>query len=88
MFYLKKKLYLEKCSMFSKFYDILTKKKLEIFNKYSEVFYKIDNILMGDFCGAKERKKYFKGFYYLSYLLTVKYFIDNTITFCYLLFRN
>jgi len=75
----KEKNYIWKNVLFSeKFYDILTTKDTEVFNKYSEVFTQIENILMGNFKNANERTNYYKGFYYLSYLLNIKYNdIDN-----------
>ena len=75
----KEKNYIWKNVLFSeKFYDILTTKETEVFNKYTDIYPQIDNILMGNFNGAKERTNYYKGFYYLSYLLNIKYNnIDN-----------
>ena len=75
----KEKNYIWENVLFSqKFYDILTTKDTVIFNKYSDVYLQIENILMGDFKNSKERTNYYKGFYYLSYLLNIKYTdIDN-----------
>ena len=70
----KEKNYIWKNSLFSeKYYEILaSKNNADIIEKYSEEYILIDNILMGNFCGANEKRNYYKDFYYLSYLLTPK----------------
>ena len=74
----KEKNYIWENVLFSeKFYEILTTKKTEVLNKYTGVYLQIENILMGDFGNSKERTEYHKGFYYVSYLSNVKYFMDN-----------
>ena len=80
----KEKNYIWKNSLFSeKVYDILTRHDdSDSFAKYGEIYLLIENILMGDFCNAKEKTNYYKDFYYISYILTPKYDIyNNTLLF-------
>ena len=80
----KDKKYVWENSLFSeKIYDILTRSNSpDIFDKYIEIYSLIENILMGDFCNAKEKTIYYKDFYYISYILTAKNDLcKNTILF-------
>ena len=75
----KEKNYIWKNILFSeKFYEILTSKESsDIDERYAEIYIDIENILMGDFRGAKEKTYYYKDFYYVSYLLSSKDNLNN-----------
>ena len=75
----KEKNYIWKNSLFSeKIYEILTSNdNQEILAKYSLVYVQIENILMGDFSNAKEMTNFYKDFYYISYIITTKYDLNN-----------
>ena len=75
----KEKEYLWKNVLFSKkLFDILTSGNEEIISKYKYLSNFIENILMGDFCNANEKKIYYKDFFYLSFLLNIKIDSINT----------
>ena len=75
----KEKNYIWKKTLFSeKIYEILTSNdNQEILAKYSLVYVQIENILMGDFSNAKEKTIFYKDFYYISYIITTKYDLNN-----------
>ena len=78
----KKKEYLWKNTLFSKkLFDILTTEDEEVISRYKYIYDIIENILMGDFCGASEEKVFYKEFFYLSFLLNLKLnsFQDNLL---------
>ena len=69
----KEKNYLWKNSLFCfKIYDILTTDDEDTIIRYKNFYKQIENILMGDFCGANEKTIFYKDFYYASYILNLK----------------
>ena len=68
----KEKIYLWKNSLFSKkVFEILTTNDKEDISRYNQIYTQIENILMGDFCNAKEKILYYKDFFYISYILRI-----------------
>ena len=80
----KEKEYLWENSLFSpQLYELLTTEDKDIHFRYDIIYNHIENILMGDFCNAKEKIIYYKEFFYISFLLNIKINSNDSV---YLLF--
>ena len=83
----KEKEYIWKNSLFSPIlYELLTTEDKDIHFRYDNIYKQIENILMGDFCNAKEKIIYYKDFFYISFLLNTNNNTNNTNNADYLLF--